>query len=252
MPKYYIPESILNATLKRYEINSFVRNLMKLAPVGEVEKVVSLYRIGTVSKGTRAGSATFPFIDIAGNIRAIQAKQFDETNHTRKNGTDFIHAIMHRHYQSTNEPLPLWLNDYLKNERYVSCLFGEHLLTRYLTNPVALVEAPKTAIIGTLYYGMPDNPANLLWLAVYNKSSLTADRCQALKRRTVILFPDLGAFTDWKNKTNELMKAIPGTWFTTSDILEREANEAERLAGYDLADFLSRFDWRNFRNNLKY
>lgn len=250
-PKYYIPESILNATLKQYEVNSFIRNLMKLVPIQEIEKAISLYRIGTVSKGARAGSVTFPFIDIVGNIRAIQVKLFDETNHTRRNGTDFIHSILFRYYHSMNKPLPLWLNDYLKNEKYVSCLFGEHLLTRYRTNPVALVEAPKTAIIGTLYYGFPDNPCNFLWLAVYNKSSLTVDRCQALKGRKVVLFPDLGAFTDWQSKEKDLINEISGAWFSTSDILEREANEIERQAGCDLADFLSRFDWRKFRENIK-
>ena len=86
------------------------------------------------------------------------------------------------------------------NETKVSCLFGEHLLSKYQTNPIALVEAPKTAIIATLYFGFPDNPKNFLWLAVYNLSSLNIDKCKVLQGRKVFLLPDLNAFDNWSQK----------------------------------------------------
>ncbi|MFZ4547583.1 MAG: DUF6371 domain-containing protein, partial [Bacteroidales bacterium] len=135
-----------------------------------------------------------------------------------------------------------------KNERFVSCLFGEHLLDKYPMNPVALVEAPKTAIIGSLYYGLPVSSDKLLWIAVYNKSSLSLEKCKALKGRKIVLFPDLNAYNDWNSKANELKEKLPGTRFFVSDLLEQNATEKEKSSGLDLADYLIRFDYKLFRN----
>lgn len=243
---YFMPETILNATLKGYENNTFIQNLLQWYPAEDIEKVISLYRLGSITRGYRSGAVTFPFIDNAGNIRTIQAKQFNETNHTKS--TDFLHSIIERHHTVKGEPLPGWLQDYKQNERFVSCLFGEHLLNRYPVNPVALVEAPKTAVIGTLCYGLPDSPGRLLWLAVYNKSSLTLEKCKALKGRKVVLYPDLNAFNEWSEKAKEINASLPGTRFIVSDILERNASETDKNKGLDLADYLIRFDYRQFRD----
>jgi len=242
---YYLPESVLNDTLMGYENNTFIQNLLQWYPANDIEKVISLYRLGSVANGYRSGAVTFPFIDIAGNIRTIQAKQFNEANHTTS--TDFIHSIAERHHLKAGDPLPDWLQDYKKNERFVSCLFGEHLLNRYPMNPVALVEAPKTAVIGTLCYGLPENSKQLLWLAVYNKSSLTLEKCKVLKGRKVVLYPDLNAFNEWNEKAKSINASLPGTRFVVSDLLERNASEAEKVNGLDLADYLTRFDYRLFR-----
>jgi len=245
-PTYYIPDNILDSTLKDYEKNTFVQNLLQTYPHEEVEKVISLYRIGTIGKGERSGAVTFPFIDKSGDLRTIQAKQFDDTNHTKS--TDFVHSIIARHYTNKGQLLPEWLQNYLKNERFVSCLFGEHLLDKYPMNPVALVEAPKTAIIGSLYYGLPVSSDKLLWIAVYNKSSLSLEKCKALKGRKIVLFPDLNAYNDWNSKANELKEKLPGTRFFVSDLLEQNATEKEKSSGLDLADYLIRFDYKLFRN----
>jgi hypothetical protein len=114
-------------------------------------------------------------------------------------------------------------------------------------NPVALVEAPKTAVIGTLCYGLPDSPGHLLWLAVYNKSSLTLEKCKVLKGRKVVLFPDLNAFNEWNEKTKSIKASLPGTQFVVSDLLERNASEADIKNGLDLADYLNGLDYRQLR-----
>lgn len=143
----------------------------------------------TIKNGYRKGVITFPFIDIQNKIRVIQVKRFDKTSHTT--GTDFLHSIIEKYCIQNNELLPKWLQDYSKNERKISCLFGEHLLKRYKHNPVAFVEAPKMAIYGALYFGLPEDSEKLLWLTVYNLSSLSFNKCQVLKGRNVYLFPDL-------------------------------------------------------------
>jgi len=249
----FIPNDILNSTLLGYEQNTFIQNLLQRIDfpfeAADVQQVIEQYYLGTICNGYMANSITFPFIDEKENIRAIQVKQFDETNHTMN--TNFIHSIIENNCIKKAEPLPEWLQAYKNNELKVSCLFGEHLLNKYPMNPIALVEAPKTAIYGTLYFGLPETNTNLLWLAVYNLSSLTFDKCKVLNGRNVFLFPDLSAdgkaFELWSKKAHEFSETIPKARFKVSDLLETYApTELKNDAG-DIADVLIKMNWRNFR-----
>ncbi len=121
-PWVFIPGEVLKQTLQGYEQNTFLQNLLTRIPSDEIEKVVSLHYLGTIAEGYRAGAITFPFIDIAGNVRAIQVKEFNETNHTT--GTGFYHSLLAKQYANKKEPVPVWLEGYLNNERKASCLFG--------------------------------------------------------------------------------------------------------------------------------
>lgn len=249
----FIPVEVFKHTRAGYEINTFIQNLLTRVDfpfeIHDIEKAIALYHLGTVQNGYRKGSITFPFIDIDGNVRTIQVKQFDKTNHTT--GTDFLHSIIEKHHTQKNKQLPEWLKAYNKNETKVSCLFGEHLLKKYPCNPIALVEAPKTAVYGTLYFGFPEQFQNLLWLAVYNLSSLNLNRCKALEGRDVYLFPDLSkegkAFDLWSSKAKQIQKELQGTRFTVSDLLERLAPKQDKEQGKDIADYLIKQDWQLFR-----
>ena len=249
-----IPFEVLAGTLDNYEQNVFIQNLLQRVAFPfepcDIEAVIAQYYLGTVA--SFGGAVALPFIDIQNNIRAIQVKQFDQTNHTTK--TSFLHGILKTQYSQRGEALPDWLPAYELNDLKVSCLFGEHLLSKFPLNPVALVEAPKSAIYGTLYFGMPNVPERFLWLAVYNLSSLNVEKCKALQGRDVVLFPDLSkdgkAFDLWNSKLDEL-DTIKGARFTISDLLEHEASEAERVSGCDIADYLICQDWRLFRESAK-
>lgn len=238
---------------ERYDKNTFIQNLFYRVQfpleADEVTKVIQLYRLGTVESGYREGANTFPFIDLKGNVRAVQVKQFDEQNHTT--GTDFLHSIIEKDHTRNNEPLPEWLIAYTKQDKRISCLFGEHLLSKYHNNPVALVEAPKTAVYSTLYFGLPDTPESLIWLAVYNKSSFTFDKLKVLQGRFVYVFPDLSkdgsTFKEWETKAKEYESRLTGTRFIFSDLLEQSAPELDKSEGNDLADYLIKQDWRLFR-----
>lgn len=254
------PTEILNfdietfkKTLANYDKNTFIQNLLSNVPfpfeLEQVTKVIELYRLGTVAHSYRAGANTFPFIDVKQNVRAIQVKQFNEQNHTT--GTDFLHSMIEKHHQRKNEPLPEWLEAYTKQDKKVSCLFGEHLLSKYHSNPIALVEAPKTAVYGTLYFGFPEQPTNLIWLAVYNKSSFSFDKLKILQGRKVLVFPDLSengnTYKEWEQKAKEYESRLSGTKFVFSDLLEQVAPHRDKSKGYDIADYLIKMDWKQFR-----
>ncbi|WP_288954489.1 DUF6371 domain-containing protein [uncultured Polaribacter sp.] len=249
----FIPKDVFYKTRKAYEENTFIQNLLNNIAFPfeseDIEKIIAQYHLGTITKGYRKGATTFPFIDIDNNVRAIQVKQFDKFNHTI--GTDFLHSIIEKHYKRNKQQIPIWLKGYNKNETKVSCLFGEHLLSKYPLNPVALVEAPKTAIYGTLYFGFPNNPKNLLWLAVYNLSSLNINKCKALKGRNVYLFPDLSkegkAFNLWSNKAQKIQQQLENSFFKVSDLLEELAPNQDKEEGKDIADYLIKLDWHKFR-----
>ncbi|WP_372483262.1 DUF6371 domain-containing protein [Elizabethkingia anophelis] len=276
----FIPDEVFKRTLKsqQYEKNVFIQNLFYNIKfpfsTDEVTKVIELYRLGTIGKGYREGAITFPFIDEDNKVRAIQVKEFDKNNRTT--GTDFLHSIIEKHYLQDKKPLPQWLEDYNKQDKKVSCLFGENILRKYPLHPIALVEAPKTAIYGTLYFGLPEllepinerrktfssspsyssflmGNANFIWLAVYNKSSFSYDKLKVLKGRDIYVFADLSkdgnTFNEWKTKAKEFEKQLPNTRFVFSDLLEVLAPEKDKTEGYDLADYLIQLDWRLFRQS---
>ena len=253
-PLANIPFDVLKQTLhtERYSQNIFIQNLLQSGSwpfdLVDIERVISMYYLGTVTKGYMQGGVTFPFIDINENIRAAQVKLFDETNHGKE--IDYLHKIIERSFKNTT--LPLWLRDYLQQDKMVSCLFGEHLLSRHPYSPIVLVEAPKTAVYGTLYFGFPNDNSKPLWLAAGAKAYFTLDRVRALSGRHVIVSPDLSesgqTFNQWQNQAHEFEKRLPGTKFVISDLLEKYASCHERKNGLDLADYLIKLDWRSFRS----
>jgi len=65
------------------------------------------------------------------------------------------------------------------------CFFGEHLLALYPDKTVAIVESEKSALIASAVF--PD----LIWLPAGNLNGLSIEKCHVLKRRDVMLYPDL-------------------------------------------------------------
>jgi hypothetical protein len=240
---------------ERYEKNTFIQNLFYRVQfpfeVDEITKVIQLYRLGTVANGYRAGANTFPFIDIKDNVKAVQVKQFDEQNHSIGNPIP-LNRIIENHHKRNNKPLPEWIEAYNKNESTFSCLFGEHLLSKYHSNPVALVEAPKTAIYCWLYFNKSNFPIykDCIWLATGAKGYLNFEKAKVLKGRFVYVLPDLSkggtTFKEWETKAKEYESRLPGTRFIMDNILEKYGTPEQREEGADIADVLT-FDWRTIR-----
>jgi len=242
----YYPAAILKATQKGYESNSFVQACQNVIPDvshEDLQRVIELYQIGTVLNNKLwSGAATFPAIDREGRCHTIQIKQFTADLHTAKwddgsQKVSFIHSLLIKHYKSSGKQLPKWLSDYQTTGAKLSyCLFGEHLLPLYPENIVGIVEAPKTAVIGTLYEGLSDNPDNILWLATWAKGYLKK-LLPNLKGRNVILFPDASpdnvTYYEWQAIADEVAD-LHGINVIVSDMLcGIEGKE-------DIADFLLR------------
>lgn len=239
-PPVFIPNEVMQASLKAYHQNSFVKYLHTLFDASDVEQLTERYQIGTSNHWQ--GAAVFWFVDIDGNVRAGQVKHFDKQGHTIKDlssdgtkaRTTWVHSILE--YKQP-PPWPQWLRDYTtKCENKIGCLFGEYVLKSEPTKIVCVVESPKTAIIASLYF------PNFVWLAVGALDYLTADRCKALAGRRVILWPDLKAYDRWKEKAEKLSA---GRW-QVSDFLEQVATDDERSEGLDLADYLPRLNYKDF------
>lgn len=205
--------------VSRFRDNVFLQNLLSNMPYpfeeADVFEIALLYRLGTISSGNMSGAVAFPFIDLNKNIRTVQIVEFHENNHRKS--IDYLHSMLEKYFKKNGFPLPNWLSSYLNNEKKVSCLFGEHLLEKFPDNPIALVEAPKTAIYGTLYFGLPKTKNDLIWLAVGSRDTFTFDRLKVLKNKSIAVFPDLSkngsTYNMWKEKASRFALKIPGVRF---------------------------------------
>jgi hypothetical protein len=220
-PVSFIPVEVFKASLKAHETNHFVKFLINLFGVEVASQLVSRYFIATSKHWN--GATVFWQIDIQGKIRTGKIMLYSPTTGKRvKEPFNHIH----------------WVHKALKQPEFDlrQCFFGEHLLIDK-TKPVAIVESEKTAIIASVY--LPQ----FIWIAVGSLTNLNVEKCSALKGRIVTLFPDLNGFEKWSNKAKELSHLAN---FTVSNLLERKAYEAERKQGFDLADYLIKYDYKAF------
>ncbi len=235
-PVSFIPVEVFKASLKGYEANHFVKFLIDLLGVEVASELVSRFFIGTSKHQfaniefpnykSEKGATVFWQIDTQGKVRTGKIMLYSPTTGKRVK-QPFNHIT--------------WVHKALKQPEFElrQCLFGEHLLNvaENKTKPIAIVESEKTAVIASVY--LPQ----FIWLAVGSLTNLKAEKCSVLKGRTVTLFPDLNGFDKWSIKAKELSHLAN---FTVSNLLERKATEAERQQGFDLADYLIKFDYKAF------
>lgn len=220
-PFSFIPVEVFKASLKAHETNHFVQFLITLFGVEVASQLVSRYFIATSKHWN--GATVFWQIDTQGKVRTGKIMLYSPTTGKRVK----------------NLELPVyWVHKALKQPEFElrQCLFGEHLLIDK-TKPVAIVESEKTAVIASVY--LPQ----FVWVAVGSLTNLNAEKCSILKGRTITLFPDLNGFDKWSNKAKELSHLAN---FTVSDLLERKATETEKKQGFDLADYLIKYDYKAF------
>ncbi|MBK7666688.1 MAG: hypothetical protein IPJ32_04665 [Sphingobacteriaceae bacterium] len=171
---FTLPFDWVEASLTNYAQNSFAVNLLNYFGEAEATRLLTLYQcIGTSLK--YPGAVIFWQIDQNGNIRSGKIMKYRPDFHREK----FFKWV---HY-----------NLIPKHQELRQCFFGQNLLIDK-TKTVCVTESEKTAILCSHF--LP----KYIWIAAGSLDGLNEQKMQALRGRTVILFPDLGAGFKKKSK----------------------------------------------------
>ena len=211
-----IESKTVSQTLHSYHLNNLYLFLRSKFGAEEAERLIGAYRVGTSKHWP--GSCVFWQTDINGSVRTGKVMLYDaETGKRIKqpfNHVTWVHSL-------------LKLPDYNLRQ----CFFGEHLLPMNRDKPVAIVESEKTAIVASYY--LPE----YVWLATGGKNGcFNADALRVLRGCQVILYPDIGATDQWRQKLS-LLRSL-GIEASIFNLLEEVATDDERTAGLDIADYL--------------
>ncbi|WP_179948640.1 DUF6371 domain-containing protein [Spirosoma rigui] len=246
-PVFCIPDEIFEQSLGHYDRNQLATLLCRRFGQSIASELLQRFQIGTSSRWP--GACVFWYIDEKGRKRGGQIKLFGDDWHTvkyfnqdgkRMTKTSWVHSALIRRLEAQQLPVPEWLTTYEQHAERSPCLFGLPQLRNAPDHkPVAIVEAPKTAILCSAHF------PEFIWLAVGALSYLNTNetgmaRLMPVCSRKIVLFPDLSgdgsAYARWSRIADELGEK--GFVVTVSDYLERTATDEQREAGLDLADFL--------------
>jgi len=199
--------------------SNFVRFLFNYFSDDQIRNAAESYALGA----TKSKEVIFWQIDITGKVRTGKIMQYNPVTGRRikheSGAIDWVHNKLKK------------AGTLQEDFNLQQCFFGEHLLKIYPDKFVAIVESEKSAIIASCI--VPD----MIWLAAGNINGLSVEKCQVLKSRDVMLYPDLGAFEKWSLKAVEIQKQNVCK-ISISTLLEDEATETDRANGLDIADFI--------------
>lgn len=216
----YIPKAFLDSIVS--SDNSFCKCMKQVFDPYLVEHITEEYRLGTYAYYGYDDDVAFPSIDIEGRIHNIKVQHYCTDIHS----PDFFHCDRKHCYwigKSITEQCSLPKNAHFDNY----CLFGAHLLRQHPRATVILVESPKNALVGAAAY------PEYLWLATGSKDMIKESVLSCLHNRSVIVYPDKDAITEWTLGLEQL-KHI--TAFQISHFAESHGSAEEQK--YDIADYI--------------
>ncbi len=215
-PTSFIAAETVSQTLHGYEKNNLYLFLRSKFGPEDTLRLMRDYRVGTSKHWP--GTCVFWQTDVNGNTHTGKVMLYNADNGKRVkepfNHVTWVHSL-------------LKLPDFNLRQ----CFFGEHLLPMNRGKPVAIVESEKTALVAAYY--LPE----YVWLATGGKNGcFNADVLHVLRGCQVILYPDIGATEQWRQKLRLLRSlCIEASIF---NFLEDVATDEERTAGLDIADYL--------------
>lgn len=209
---------------------------------GEVNtrEVFARYRVGA-SKHWRndGGLATaFPQIDEQGLLRQMKVMAYNPATGKRLHKEHPAERLAKSGYfTDVGQADKVWFagKTLLGNAeaQLRQCFFGQHLLPKF--SDVSIVESEKTAMIASLFF------PKSCWLATGGKNGCrwtSKEVASVLTGKKVMLYPDLGCYSDWK-KNADILRSY-GVDVQVSSFLEKFANTADKEKGLDIGDYLLR------------
>ena len=199
--------------------SNFVRFLCEIVTDSQIKSIVETYALGA----TKNKEIIYWQIDIKGKVRTGKIMQYDPLTGKRiKHESGAINWVHNKLKKSGTLP-----EDYNLQQ----CFFGEHLLGLHPEAVVCIVESEKSALISAAIF--PEQ----VWLATGGIGNLTIEKCQALRGRHVILYPDLNAFVKWSEKAKEIQR-VCNCRIKVSTHLEDIATPEAKVDGLDVADYM--------------
>lgn len=211
----------VNSTFEpdREKDNNFIKFLNTLFSPKEVNTVVQNYLISTCSYWGSSGATIFWQIDEQERVRTGQIILYDSISGKRKK-KPFSHIFWYHSLLKKNKEIV--------NFNLSQCLFGLHLVNQHPDKAlIAIVESPKTACIMSIIF------PKYLWLATCGLSNLKPALFHSLRKKILVLYPDLGASDIWKKKAQNLISL--GYKLQISDFMEKR--KAFVPEGSDIADY---------------
>ena len=162
---------------QRREGNDFYKFLLSKFTKDEVDFAFDEYKLGTSYDFNRCDNIYW-YIDYEDNVRFGKRIQYDHITGKR------VHDCKYSISRIPSEKQ-------IPNFKYERCLFGEHLLAKYPSKKVILVEGEKTAVICSIYF--PD----IVWVSVGGNKNFNTSVTDFLEDRDFQVYPDSDAYDDW-------------------------------------------------------
>lgn len=257
IPNEYVIASIGDRTNQR-EKNTLYKYMSTFIDKEKVNRAFDMFKIGTVrnqfflNNSVRTenleGCSIFWLLNEAGHAQGGEIAYIDPvTGSTYKHEGQRCTRAVWTHYIGKEKSSPDgpsdWILKFKDQTQSVTVnkkphLFGLHQLRgKHLKKPIAIVEAPKTALIASCFY------PQFTWMAAMSVTGLTMEKLEPLKSHRIILYPDKGkfakggkdgAFLSWKKKCIQFSKE--GYMIHISNVLEKIDHLNN---GDDLADILT-------------
>ena len=221
-PINYLPKNYLSRSKTAYSNNNFFIWLSNIFDPKLVLEILEQYHVGTSKKWQ--GSTVFWQVDTKQKVRQAKVILYNKETgkRDRKKGCFFAGKKIARQMGISDPKLK-------------QCFFGQHLVSSN-KKVIGIVESEKTAIIMAILSRLNIVPS-FLFLATGGKAGCKWYEKSVnnfLANKEVVIFPDLGAFEQWKEKST-FLKAKQ---VIVSDTIQKIGTDQDRKNGLDIADYL--------------
>ncbi|MCD8208590.1 MAG: DUF6371 domain-containing protein [Bacteroidales bacterium] len=192
------PGWMVKARAGNYDENTLVRWIYTL-PWTLVQRAclgfwLNEYRVGTSMAANTRGWTIWWTIDGKGEACSGKMMKYGEDGHRERHGysIDHIHTVLSKAGRLD-----------MTGKEVKGCLFGLHLVEKYPTAKVCVVESEKTALLMQMYSVSGDER---IFVATGGKNRLTKEMLRPLaeKNRDIVLYPDKDGTGEWRQAVGRI------------------------------------------------